>query len=158
MTGARLTPAGNPLFGPDHSSEGSWLDLEFDPKDILYVRIDRRRKFPVTVLLKALGYTTEELLNYFYPSEKVFLGDEKQSEKELLPEILVGSRAPEDILHPQTGEVLIKKNRKLGKQALRRLQEVGIQRLPMKTLELVGRVLAQDVIDFQTGGDRRPMQ
>ncbi|MBP8644517.1 MAG: DNA-directed RNA polymerase subunit beta [Syntrophobacteraceae bacterium] len=130
---------------------GSWLDLEFDPKDILYVRIDRRRKFPVTVLLKALGYTTEELLNYFYPSEKVFLGDEKQSEKELLPEILVGSRAPEDILHPQTGEVLIRKNRKLGKQTLRRLQEVGIQRLPMKTLELVGRVLAQDVIDFQTG-------
>jgi DNA-directed RNA polymerase subunit beta len=130
---------------------GSWLDLEFDPKDILYVRIDRRRKFPVTVLLKALGYTTEELLNYFYPSEKVFLGNEILSEKELNPEILVGSRATEDILHPATGEVLIKKNRKLGKQALRKLQDVGIERLPMKTTELLGQVLAQDVVDYVTG-------
>jgi len=130
---------------------GSWLDLEFDPKDILYNRIDRRRKFPVTVLLKALGYTTEELLNRFYPSERIFVGNEVQSDKELNPEILVGSRAPEDILHPETGEVLIKKNRKLGKQALKKLQEVGISRLPIKTGELIGRVLAQDVVDFSTG-------
>ena len=130
---------------------GSWLDLEFDPKDILYVRIDRRRKFPVTVLLKALGYTTEQLLNYFYPSEKVFLVDQERSEKELNLDILVGSRAPEDIPHPETGEILIKKNRKLGKQTLRRLQEVGIRRLPMKTADLIGQVLAQDVIDFSSG-------
>ena len=130
---------------------GSWLDLEFDPKDILYNRIDRRRKFPVTVLLKALGYTTEELLNYFYPSERIFVGNEVQSEKELNADILFGSRATEDILHPETGEVLIKKNRKLGKQTLKRLQEVGIRRLPVKTIELVGRVLAQDVVDYNTG-------
>ena len=130
---------------------GSWLDLEFDPKDILYIRIDRRRKFPVTVLLKALGYSTEDLLNYFYPSEKVFLAADKQIEKELNPDILLGSRASEDILHPETGEVLIKKNRKLGKQALKRLQEIGISRLPVKTSELIGQVLAQDVIDFSTG-------
>ncbi|MHC1744646.1 MAG: DNA-directed RNA polymerase subunit beta [Syntrophobacteraceae bacterium] len=130
---------------------GSWLDLEFDPKDILYVRIDRRRKFPVTVLLKALGYSTEELLNYFYPSEKIFLISESQSEKELNPDILMGSKAAEDILHPQTGEVLVKRNRKLGKQTLRRLMEVGISRLPLKTEELIGQVLAQDVIDYSTG-------
>ncbi len=130
---------------------GSWLDLEFDPKDILYIRIDRRRKFPVTVLLKALGYSTEELLNFFYPSEKLFLAPDSQPEKELNPEILLGSRASEDILHPETGEVLIKKNRKLGKQALRRLQEIGIHRLPVKTAELIGQVLAQDVIDYNTG-------
>ncbi len=130
---------------------GSWLDLEFDPKDILYIRIDRRRKFPVTVLLKGLGYSTEELLNYFYPSETIYLGDENQSEKELNPDILLGSRAPEDILHPETGEVIIKKNRKLGKQTLKRLQELGIQRLPVKTTEIMGQVLAQDVIDYSTG-------
>jgi len=130
---------------------GSWLDLEFDPKDILYVRIDRRRKFPVTVLLKALGYTTEALLNYFYPSEKVFLVSQSQSAKELNADILVGSRAPQDIVHPETGEVLIKKNRKLGKQTLKRLQEVGINRLPMKTEDLAGQVLAQDAIDYSTG-------
>jgi len=52
---------------------GSWLDLEFDAKDILHVRIDRRRKLPVTVLLKGLGYSTEDLLNYFYPIERVYL-------------------------------------------------------------------------------------
>jgi DNA-directed RNA polymerase subunit beta len=130
---------------------GSWLDLEFDPKDILYVRIDRRRKFPVTVLLKALGYSTEELLNYFYPSEKVFLRDASRSEKELNAEILMGSRAQEDILHPETGEVLIKKNRKLGKQALKRLQDLGIRHLPMKTTELVGQVLGQDIVDYNSG-------
>ncbi len=130
---------------------GSWLDLEFDPKDILYIRIDRRRKFPVTVLLKALGYATEELLNYFYPSEKVFLNTELQSEKELNPDILLGSRAVEDIVNPETGEVLIKKNRKLGKQSLKRLVEMGIKRLPMKTSELIGQVLAQDIIDYGTG-------
>ncbi len=130
---------------------GSWLDLEFDPKDILYIRIDRRRKFPVTVLLKALGYATEELLNYFYPSEKVFLSTMVQSEKELNPDILMGSRATEDIVHPETGEVLIKKNRKLGKQSLKRLVDVGIKRLPMKTSDLIGQVLAQDIIDYNTG-------
>jgi len=132
---------------------GSWLDLEFDPKDILYVRIDRRRKFPVTVLLKALGYSTEELLNYFYPSERIYMNpdDPHQSAKELNPEILLGSRAAEDILHPQTGEVLVKKNRKLGKQTMKRLQELGITRLPVKTADLVGQVLAQDIIDYATG-------
>jgi DNA-directed RNA polymerase subunit beta len=130
---------------------GSWLDLEFDPKDILYNRIDRRRKFPVTVLLKALGYATEELLNYFYPSERIFVGNEVQSEKQLNPDILLGSRATEDIVHPETGEILIKRNRKLGKQTLKRLQEVGIRRLPVKTTELIGRVLAQDVVDYNTG-------
>ena len=130
---------------------GSWLDLEFDPKDILYVRIDRRRKFPATVLLRALGYSAEELLNYFYPSERIFLTDSNRSEKELNPEILMGSRAPEDILHPETGEVIFKKNRKLGKQTLKKLQDLGIQRLPLKTMELVNQVLAQDVIDFSTG-------
>ena len=130
---------------------GSWLDLEFDPKDILYVRIDRRRKFPATVLLRALGFTAEELLNYFYPSEKLFLVDENLSEKELNPDILVGSRAPEDITHPETGEVIIKRNRKLGKQTLKRLQELGVQRLPMKTSGVIDQVLAQDIIDYSTG-------
>ncbi|NLI81732.1 MAG: DNA-directed RNA polymerase subunit beta [Deltaproteobacteria bacterium] len=130
---------------------GSWLDLEFDPKDILYIRIDRRRKFPVTVLLKALGYSTEELLNYFYPSEKVYLRDSAVSEKALNPEVLLGSRVSEDILHPETGELLVRKNRKLTKQNLRRIQEAGIKRLKMKTSELVGLVLAQDVIDYATG-------
>ncbi len=130
---------------------GSWLDLEFDPKDILYVRIDRRRKLPVTVLLKALGFSTEELVTYFYPSERIFFIDEEKCEKELNPEVLVGSRAAEDIAHPATGEIIIKKNRKLGKQTLKRLLEIGVNRLPMKVADLVDQVLAQDVIDYNSG-------
>ena len=130
---------------------GSWLDLEFDAKDILHVRIDRRRKLPVTVLLKGLGYSTEELLNHFYPIERIFLMDEDRAQKELVPEILMGTRATEDIVHPQTGEVIVKKNRKLGKQSLKKLLEVGIERLPIKLTEVIGRVLAHDVIDFRTG-------
>ncbi|MBC7357004.1 MAG: DNA-directed RNA polymerase subunit beta [Desulfacinum sp.] len=130
---------------------GSWLDFEFDPKDILHVRIDRRRKLPATVLLKALGYATEELLNYFYKIQRVFLIDATSAEKELNQETLVGTRAPEDIVHPETGEVLVKKNRKLGKLTLKRLAEVGVTRLPMPTEELIGQVLAHDVIDYATG-------
>jgi len=130
---------------------GSWLDLEFDPKDILYVRIDRRRKLPVTVLLKALGYSSEELLNYFYPTQKVVIFDRERAGKALDPAILVGSRAPEDIVNPETGEVLVKKNRKLGKQTLKRLQDMGIETLPVPTTELIGQVLAHDVVDFKTG-------
>jgi len=130
---------------------GSWLDLEFDAKDILHVRIDRRRKLPVTVLLKGLGYSTEVLLNHFYPIERVFLIDEEHAQKELAPKILVGTRAPDDIVHPQTGEVIVRKNRKLGKQSLKKIQEAGITRLPVKVPELIGRVLAHDVIDYGTG-------
>ena len=96
------------------------------------------------------------MLNYFYPSEKVFLASDRQMEKELNPDILLGSRTSEDILHPETGEVLIKKNRKLGKQALKRLQEIGISRLPVKTSELIGQVLAQDVIDFAARAKSSP--
>ena len=70
---------------------GSWIDLEFDPKDILNVRIDRRRKFPVTLLLKALGYSAEELLHFFYETEKLHFGEDGAS-REVNPELLLGQR------------------------------------------------------------------
>ncbi|SFN11584.1 DNA-directed RNA polymerase subunit beta [Thermodesulforhabdus norvegica] len=129
---------------------GSWLDFEFDHKDILYVKIDRRRKFPVTVLLKALGYSTEDLLHYFYESEQVRLIDRERAEK-VLTEVLTGSRVTEDIVHPETGEVILKKGRKLGKQTIKKLHELGISAIPLSTSELIGEVLAHDVIDFSTG-------
>ncbi len=129
---------------------GSWLDFEFDHKDILYVKIDRRRKFPVTILLKALGYTSEDLLHFFYKSETVRIIDESRAEK-VLDDVLVGTRASEDILHPETGEVVIKKGRKLGKQTIKKLRDMGIRAISMPTSELVGSVLANDVIDFNTG-------
>src|SRR5688572_7064594 len=130
---------------------GSWLDFEFDPKDLLYVRIDRRRKLHATVLLRALGYSTEELLNYYYDTELVFLEPQKKYAKSLEYDLLPGQRATRDIRHPVTREVLVKKNRKFTKLAIKKLQEHQIDRLPVEVTELVGKVAATDVIDETTG-------
>ena len=118
---------------------GSWIDFEFDPKDILYARIDRRRKFPVTVLLKALGYSTEELLNFFYTTEKVYIEDET-IEKKFNPEFLLQRKATTDIIVPATGEVLVKKHKKITPALIRKIQEAGIDRLSLLPNELIGRL------------------
>src|SRR6266480_2128032 len=130
---------------------GSWLDFEFDHKDILYVRIDRRRKLYATVLLRALGYSTEELLNYFYDTETIHFEPLKKYSRQVNYELLVGQRATRDIKHPKTKEVLVKKNRKFTKGAIRKLQESGVDQLPIDLDELVGKVSAKDVIDESTG-------
>src|SRR6187397_1144622 len=82
---------------------GSWIDFEFDPKDILHVRIDRRRKFHATVLLRALGMTAEDLLNYFYRKDVVIL-DGRKASKVFQPEHLGGARATRDVRHPESNE------------------------------------------------------
>jgi len=130
---------------------GSWLDFEFDHKDILYVRIDRRRKLHATVLLRALGYSTEELLNYFYDTETIHFEPSKKYARQVNYELLVGQRATRDIKHPKTKEVLVKKNRKFTKGAIRKLQESGVEMLPIDMDELTGKVSAKDVIDDSTG-------
>src|SRR6187399_2814887 len=130
---------------------GSWLDFEFDHKDILFVRIDRRRKLHATVLLRALGYSTEELLNYFYDTETIHFEPQKKYSRQVNYELLVGQRATRDIKHPKTKEVLVKKNRKFTKGAIRKLQESGVDRLPIDLDELAGKVSARDVIDESTG-------
>jgi DNA-directed RNA polymerase subunit beta len=130
---------------------GSWLDFEFDHKDILYVRIDRRRKLHATVLLRALGYSTEELLNYFYDTETIHFEPSKKYARQVNYELLVGQRATRDIKHPKTKEILVKKNRKFTKGAIRKLQESGVEMLPIDMDELVGKVSAKDVIDDSTG-------
>src|SRR3989440_1444348 len=130
---------------------GSWLDFEFDPKDIIHVRIDRRRKLHATVLLRALGYSTEELLNYFYSTETIYLDAGKKYEKSVEYDLLPGQRATRDIRHPVTREVLVKKNRKFTKLAIKKLQEHNVDRLPVEVAELVGKVAATDVIDETTG-------
>ncbi len=129
---------------------GSWIDLEFDPKNLLYVRIDRRRKFPVTILLKALGYTNQDLLNFFYERERITLEDGKLR-REVNPEFLLGKKAPRDIVHPLTGEVLARKNKKINKKIIKMLQEAEITSLPAKNEDIEGYYLAQDVIDPGTG-------
>src|SRR5215467_9484067 len=130
---------------------GSWLDFEFDHKDILYVRIDRRRKLHATVLLRALGYSTEELLNYFYDTETIHFEQGKKYSRQVNYELLVGQRATRDIRNPKTKDILVKKNRKFTKGAIRKLQEEGVDVLPIDLDELVGKVSAKDVIDDSTG-------
>jgi len=128
---------------------GSWLDFEFDPKDIIYVRIDRRRKMHATVLLRALGYSTQDLLNYFYNTETVFLEKGGKYAKSVEYELLAGQRATRDI--KVGGETVVKKNTKFTKGAMKKLKEAKIDRLPADVEELAGKVAAHDVVDKETG-------
>ena len=128
---------------------GSWLDLEFDSKDLLYVRIDRRRKMPVTILLKAMGNSTEFILNYFYNIEKLVIEGEKLYFT--ADESLAGQKAPEDIKDPKSGEVIIKKGRKLTKVLLKKVLDAGIKRIAIKEADLAGKILSSDVRDPKTG-------
>jgi DNA-directed RNA polymerase subunit beta len=128
---------------------GSWLDFEFDPKDLLYVRIDRRRKMHATVLLKALGYTTQELLKFYYDTETIFVEENGSFSKSIEFDLLPGQRATRDI---KVGDdVVVRKNRKFTRSAIRKLKNAGIDRLPMDPAEVIGKVSAEDVIDEETG-------
>jgi len=128
---------------------GSWIDMEVDPKDIVYIRIDRRRKFPVTLLFKALGYDDQDILSYFYDKETIYLDGEKFY-REINPEFLKGERPGEDIINPETGEVLVKKGRIFTKRAIRQLLATGATTIPLTEEELQERVLASDVLDSET--------
>ena len=129
---------------------GSWLDFEFDPKDFLYVRIDRRRKFPATILLKALGYSTNELLRYFYKTETITL-EKKNCWRDAKIENLFQKKITEDIVDPQTGEVMARKGEKYSKRLHRSLQSSGISRIPISLSDVEGRVIADDCVDPETG-------
>ena len=128
---------------------GSWLDFEFDPKDIIYVRIDRRRKMHATVLLRALGYSTQDLLNYFYSTETVFLEKGGKYSKSIEYELLAGQRATKDIKIRE--DVIVKKNTKFTKAAIRKMKEAKLERLGLEPEELFGKVAAHDIIDPETG-------
>jgi DNA-directed RNA polymerase subunit beta len=128
---------------------GSWIDFEFDPKDILFVRIDRRRKFHATVVLRALGMTTEDILNYFYRRDTIVL-DGRKAAKLFQPDHLVGVKATRDVRHPGTNELLVKEGRKFTKLALRQMESAGIEQIPITVEEVLGRVSAHDVKDPKT--------
>ncbi len=145
-------------------SRGSWLDFEFDHKDLLYVRIDRRRKLPVTVLIRALGAvadaakknplefkgSTEEILNYFYATETVTLLGSEEFEKSVDFDLLYNQRATRDV-KTKTGEIIVKKNGKFTRGALKKLEAAKITRLHLDADELFTKVSAFDIIDENTG-------
>src|ERR1700684_4455470 len=129
---------------------GSWIDFEFDPRDVLYVRIDRRRKFPATVLLRALGMTTEDLLNYYYRKDIVNL-DPRQYTKQFVADHLMGSRVSRDVKDPKSGEVIAREGRKFNKAIVRAMEQAKISEVPIALDEIVGRVSAHDIVDSTTG-------
>jgi len=129
---------------------GSWIDFEFDQKDLLHVRIDRRRKIPVTVLLRALKYTGEELLNHFYYKEKVLIRRGK-FQKEISKEVLVGQKATSDILDPETHKIILKKHRRITEDSFNKLELAKINTISVEVQDLIGRYLAKDVVDPETG-------
>jgi DNA-directed RNA polymerase subunit beta len=141
---------GKLLFKARIILRGSWIDFEFDPRDIIFVRIDRRRKFHATVLLRALGMTTEDLLNYFYKKD-TFVLDGKKASRIFRPDLHIGVRLSRDVRHPETNEILVKEGRKLTKGALRQLEAAGVEQLPIAPEEIVGQVSAHDVADPDTG-------
>ncbi|MBF0157959.1 MAG: DNA-directed RNA polymerase subunit beta [Magnetococcales bacterium] len=123
---------------------GSWLDFEFDPKDLLFVRIDRRRKLPVTVLLRALGMNSEQMLQYFYSTE-LFRRRGVLWEKKLNPDHLLGSRVNYVVVNPETGEEIIRPKRKISARAIKKLQSLGLDWLEVPTSELIGRFVAGEM-------------
>src|SRR6059036_719745 len=143
--------SGKPLYNARIiPSRGSWIDFEFDHKDILYVRIDRRRKFHATVLLRALGMTAEDLLNHFYRKDTIIL-DGRKAAKKFQPDHLVGVKATRDLRNPQSNELIVKEGRKFTRAALRVMEQAGIEQIPIALEEVLGRVAAHDVKDPKTG-------
>ncbi len=128
---------------------GSWIDMEIDIKDIVYIRIDRRRKFPVSILFKSFGYTSEDILDFFYDKEHIIKKDGSFF-KEFSPKNLKRQRASFDIKSPKTSEIVIKKGRIFTKRALKQLEEEGLDYIPISDSELVEKAFAQNIIDEET--------
>ena len=128
---------------------GSWLDFEFDPKDLLYVRIDRRRKLPSTILLRALGYSSEEILNVFFDTS-VFSVKKDQFSLALDPERLRGEIAAFDIKGKQN-KVVVEKGRRITARHIRQLEKDKISSLQVPREYLIGRPVAMDIADEKTG-------
>ena len=128
---------------------GSWLDFEFDPKDCVFVRIDRRRKLPATIILRALGCTSEEILEMFF-DKNIFHLKKDGFSVDLIPERLRGDVASFDILDSD-GSVIVESGRRVTARHVRQLEKSGMKRLDVPFEYLLERVMARDVIDEATG-------
>jgi len=124
---------------------GSWIDFEFDTKNVMYVRIDKKRKIPVTVLLKALGLEESDILETYYDSETIRFTKDGMV-KDFDPEKILGRRNSIDI-KDETGEVIVKANYKITKAARKRLIKAGIKYIPISIDDLLETFIAEDVVD-----------
>ncbi len=128
---------------------GSWLDFEFDPKDYLYFRVDRRRKMPVTILLKALGYNPEQILDTFFTKDTFHI-NAQGVQFELVPDRLRGEIARFDI-YGKDGKVVVPKDKRITAKHVRELEAAGVKMWAIPNEFVTGRVLSQDVIDKDSG-------
>ncbi|PNS07571.1 DNA-directed RNA polymerase subunit beta [Solilutibacter silvestris] len=128
---------------------GSWLDFEFDPKDALFTRIDRRRKLPVSVLLRALGYNNEEMLNEFFEINTFHIEPSEGVQLELVPERLRGETLEFDLADGD--KVIVEAGKRITARHVKQLEASGIAALAVPDSYLIGRILSHDVVDPATG-------
>ena len=128
---------------------GSWLDFEFDPKDYLYFRIDRRRKMPVTILLKALGYTPEQIITTFYDFDTFHIG-KHDVEFTIVPERLRGEVAKFDIV-AKDGTIIVAKDKRITVKHIRDMEKAGVNKVSVPQEFILGRALANTIVDQETG-------
>lgn len=133
---------------------GSWIDLEFDSKDLLHVRIDRKRKMPATILLKSLGYTSDEILGRFYDKyyqkgTVIFSGGETV-EMEYAAETLKGQIASMEI-HDDEGNIIVKKNKRITAISVKKMKKAGLTKIPATVESLIGRYIGEFIVNPETG-------
>ncbi|MCB1615779.1 MAG: DNA-directed RNA polymerase subunit beta, partial [Pseudomonadales bacterium] len=129
---------------------GSWLDFEFDPKDLVYVRIDRRRKLPATILLRALGYSSEEMLDMFFENESFSLIGDGLCKLQLVPSRLRGEVLGFEI-RDKDGNVIIEEGRRITARHVRQLEKANLAELDVPVEYLFGKSIARDILDAKTG-------
>lgn len=128
---------------------GSWLDFEFDPKDALFTRIDRRRKLPVSILLRALGYSNEEMLAEFFEINAFHINPDEGVQLELVPERLRGETLGFDLADGD--KVIVEAGKRITARHIKQLEASGIAALAVPDDYIVGRILSHDVVDASTG-------
>ena len=128
---------------------GSWLDFEFDPKDFLYFRVDRRRKMPVTILLRAIGLTPEDILATFHDFDNFKLENEG-AQFELVPDRLRGEVARFDIVTPD-GKIIVARDKRITSKHIREIDQAGVKTIGVPDDFVLGRVIANDIADPETG-------
>jgi len=128
---------------------GSWLDFEFDPKDALFTRIDRRRKLPVSILLRALGYSNEEMLAEFFEINTFHINPDEGVQLELVPERLRGETLGFDLADGD--KVIVEAGKRITARHIKQLEASGIAALAVPDDYIVGRILSHDVVDASTG-------
>ena len=128
---------------------GSWLDFEFDAKDLVYVRIDRRRKLFASILLKALGFSNQDILESFYETEIFKIKPNNTYQLQLIPKRLMGRITPMDISYRD--EVIVKKGERISARHIRKIESTKIKHLEYEQNSMEGLVLAKDIVDKTTG-------